>query len=240
MVCPVVTQLLFLQDSYLQTCTASVVFVDGIFVELSATVFYPTGGGQPSDRGNLTCQESSYSVIEVVKRDGRILHQVDRDGLCINDSVVCQIDWPRRYRLMRMHTASHLLLGLLHTATGALVTGNQLDVVNSRVDFDLENYEPARLSELIAQANAAIISNSPVGIYEVSRAEAEERPSLAKLSKGLHPTVSSIRVITLADYDEQACGGTHLRNISEIGTILFVRAENKGKNRRRVYFTLMP
>ena len=234
------TQQLFLEDCYLQTCTAEVLFVDGFFVELSATVFYPMGGGQSHDTGTLTCQDQVYTVVDVLKQEGKLLHKIDHEGLRVGDYVVCQIDWSRRYRLMRMHTASHLLLGILHAATGALATGNQLDLVNSRVDFDLENYDPSRLSDLIAQANAAITSDSAVGIREISRAQAEIFPSLAKLAKGLHPTVATIRVITLGSYDEQACGGTHLHSLSEIGTIVFVRAENKGKGRRRIYFTLTP
>ncbi len=229
---------LYLQDSYLKTCTAEILAADRVLVQLSQSVCYPRGGGQPSDEGVLTLGADSYQIVSVFSREGVVWHELDRVGPAVGDSVTLTLDWERRYRLMRMHTASHVLAGVLHTETGALITGNQLGLEKSRVDFNLSDYDPAVLQGLIVQANAIVVRGGAVDACEVSRAKAESMPAVAKLAKGLHPSVERIRLVTLTGCDQQACGGTHVKDLSEVGVILFLKGENKGKGNRRVYFTL--
>src|SRR3989338_4044485 len=134
------TKQLYLEDSYLKICTALVSAVQGTVITLDQTIFYPIGGGQACDTGTLLANGEVYRVISVQKVSGEVYHQVDREGLGVGDQVTCTIDWDRRHRLMRSHTAAHLLSGLLSTKTGAQITGNQLEPDKSRMDFQLEHY----------------------------------------------------------------------------------------------------
>src|SRR3989344_2505553 len=142
------TKQLYLEDSYLKTCVALVTAVQGNIITLDQTIFYPIGGGQACDTGTLLANGEVYRVISVQKMSGQIYHQVDREGLGVGDRVTCTIDWDRRHRLMRSHTAAHLLSGLMSKNMGAQITGNQLEPEKSRMDFSLDAYAPETLQQL--------------------------------------------------------------------------------------------
>ena len=145
---------LYLHDSYLKSCTAKVLSVkDHKFITLDQTVFYARGGGQPWDTGKIIRGGEEFPVVAVVKSDGAISHEVSREGLQPGDSVTCEIDWARRHRLMRMHTAGHILSALMYKA-GILITGNQLDTDKTRFDFSMENFDKAAFQSLVDGANA--------------------------------------------------------------------------------------
>lgn len=229
---------LYLNDCYLKEFEATVVEVNGRFVTLDQSAFYPESGGQPSDQGLFKTSKGNFIVKFVKKISGKIQHEVDNEGLSVGDKVKGEIDWYKRYRLMRYHTAAHVISGIVNSMTGALITGNQLGEDKSRVDFDLENFNPDILKEAELKANEAIQSNIEVTIENMPREKALEISSVFKLKMLLPETLLNIRVVSIGDIDRQACGGTHLKNTSEIGKIIFIKTENKGKNNRRLYFMI--
>lgn len=229
-----------LEDAQVREFTTRVKGVDGPYVLLEETYFYPVGGGQPHDEGVIRKGGDEYRVIFVRKQGGEVSHEVDREGLAPGDEVACSIDWERRGHLMRSHTAAHIVSAIIHRKTGAKITGNQLSPEKVRIDYNTEQYDVDVLRAAIDEANAIAAKGHPVSTRTVSREEAESMPAVAQLAKGLPSNVTEIRLVNIEGFDEQACGGTHVANTSEIGELEFVKAENKGKGNRRVYFRLKP
>jgi len=233
------TRALYLDDSYLRECDATVVSVkDGKYVVLDRTVFYPKGGGQPWDTGKMIRDHETFNVVYVGKFSGEISHEVDHAGLKEGDKVHLALDWERRYKLMRSHTAAHIFASLLCNGTGALVTGNQLEEDKIRFDFNLEKFDPEILTEYIERANELFRKDIPVKWYELPREEALKIPGLIKMAEAFPPDIPRLRVVEVVSIDKQADGGTHVKNLKEVGGINVLKTENKGKQNRRVYFTL--
>lgn len=231
--------MLFLEDSYLRDCDATVVSVkDDKYVVLDQTVFYPKGGGQPYDSGRILCRDEVFNVVFVGKFSGEVSHEVDHPGLKAGDTVHCVLDWERRYKLMRSHTAAHLFASLLCVGTGALVTGNQLEVDKVRFDFSLERFDPQVLEEYVGRTNALLRTDTPVRWYELPRDEALKIPGIVKMAEAFPPEIPVLRIVEIVGLDKQADGGTHVRNLKEVGQIEVLKTENKGKNNRRIYFKL--
>jgi misacylated tRNA(Ala) deacylase len=227
-----------LDDSYTKAWTATVTSVkDGTYVTLSETYFYPMGGGQPHDEGVIVKDGTEHKVIFVKKFD-EVSHEIASQGLEEGDVVECRIDWDRRHHLMRSHTAAHVVSALIRKKTGALITGNQLSPEKVRIDFSVEEFDPEMFKSMIDEANNLIAQGSPVQFEMLTREAALEEPALASLAKGLPEQVEEIRVVEIEGLDRQACGGTHVQEISEIGPLSFLKAENKGKKNRRLYFEL--
>lgn len=233
---------MYLRDSYLKELKAEVVKANGKYVVLDRTIFYPKSGGQPWDTGEVIRMSDGrvFKVIFVGKFEGDISHELDREGLKPGDRVRCKIDWERRYLFMRYHTACHVLSGVIHKETQALITGNQIDTEKTRIDFSLENFDRDEIRGFEEKANQVIERGLPVSINFVSREEVTGNPELVKLAKGIPESIKTIRIIEIKGFDRQACGGTHVKNTKEIGKIRIIKAENKGKNNRRIYFKLEP
>jgi len=232
------TESLFLEDSYIKECDAVVVSAEGNRVELDRTVFYPQGGGQPADGGMIISGGSEFKVTDVKKEDGKIIHYVDREGLKTGDNVHCILDWERRYKLMKHHTATHILAAVMHKNSGALITGNQLGLDESRIDFSLETFDREKMADYVAAANQEIRRDIPILTFFLPREEAMKIPGIVKLANALPPQIETLRIVEIGDVDIQADGGTHVRKTSEVGRIEVTRLENKGKDRRRIYFKL--
>ncbi|MBN2458348.1 alanyl-tRNA editing protein [Candidatus Woesearchaeota archaeon] len=232
---------LYLKDSYMKEFSSTVESVkDDKFVVLMETAFYPNMGGQPYDTGKLLRESdgSEFPVVYVGKFDNMISHEVLRPGLKPGDKVKGVIDWDRRYKLMRMHTAAHVLARVLYNETGANTSGNQLGIEQSRIDFTLEGFDKDRIISCIKKANEIIKKGLDVRIEETSYEKAIGDDDFSAPSKHLMPKLERLRVINIKGLDKQACGGTHLKDLSEIGAIIFIKAENKGKSNRRIYFSL--
>jgi len=230
---------LYLVDSYLKETDATVVSVkDGKFVVFDQTIFYPNGGGQPYDKGKIVKGAETFAVVYVGKFSGEISHEVDHAGLQAGDRVHLVLDWERRYRLMRSHTAAHVVASLLNQGTGALITGNQLDVDHIRFDFNLEQFDREVLETYLEKANRLFGTDVPVKWYELPREEAMKVPGVVKMAGAFPPDLPTLRIVEIVGVDKQADGGTHVKNLREVGQVQFIKSENKGKNNRRIYFKL--
>lgn len=231
------TEKLFWQDMYLREFDAKVVSSDEGGVRLDRTAFNPRGGGLVSDVGRLGAAE----VVEVVKRDEEVYHMLGGGAtLTVGESVHGVIDWERRHRVMRMHTTAHILSAVVNRETGALITGNQISPLESRMDFSLEEFDKEKFGDYVRMANDAARSGAEVRTFFMKREEALRTPGFVKLAGALPPEVAELRIVQIGDIDTQADGGVHVRNTSEIGEIVVNRIENKGKSNRRLYFSLQP
>jgi misacylated tRNA(Ala) deacylase len=224
------TELLFQDDAYLRSCRATVIALHGDAVELDRTVFYPMGGGQPGDSGRL----GGLRVADTRKgEDGeRVLHVVE-PGAALpppGATLEAEIDWERRYRHMRLHTALHLLCAVVH----APVTGGRIGEDKAHIDFDIEmerlvkeNIE-ARLNALVAEARDA----RPRWI---SDAELDARPELVRTMSVAPPRgAGRVRLLEIDGVDLQACGGTHVANTREVGRLAVAKIRSEGKRNKRV------
>ncbi|MEJ2293944.1 MAG: alanyl-tRNA editing protein [Candidatus Lokiarchaeota archaeon] len=233
------TDALYMNDAYLKEWDANIVKVkDDKYVVLDKSAFYPRGGGQPCDEGSISRNQDIFKVIYVGKFSGDISHEVDKPGLKIGDKVHCKLDWERRYTFMRYHTASHLLSNILYSKADAKITGNQIGLDKTRMDFSMEDYAPEKLINFVDEANRIIVKDAPITIDYMSRDEVMGKPELARLAMGLPEKIKEFRIVKIGDIDEQVDGGTHIKNLSEIGKIEVIKTVNKGKNNRRVYFVL--
>ncbi len=229
---------LYLRDCYLLEFEATVEdVIDDRFAILDKTAFYPNAGGQPNDFGALVRDGSEYPVVYVQKTDDLISHEIADPGLMVGDQVTGRVDWDRRYLFMRSHTACHILSAVINKEAGALITGNQIGEAKTRVDFSLKNFDRSQIKSFEEKTNEIIDQEIPVEIKILPAKEALKIPSIVKLKMDL-PEMEEIRIIDIVGFDSQACGGTHVRNTGEIGRIEVVKAENKGKNNRRIYFRL--
>jgi misacylated tRNA(Ala) deacylase len=207
-------------------------------VILDQTIFYPKGGGQPHDSGKIIKGNEVYNVVYVGKFSGEISHEVDHAGLQPDDKVRCVLNWERRYKLMRSHTAAHVLASLLNQGTGALITGNQLEEDHVRFDFNLEEFDRPVLEAYLEKANKLFGTDVPVKWYDLPREEAMKIPGVVKMAGAFPPDLPVLRIVEIVGVDKQADGGTHVKNLREVGQVQLLKTENKGKNNRRIYFKL--
>jgi misacylated tRNA(Ala) deacylase len=229
------TELLFRDDGYVRSCAARVIAADGRGIRLDRTVFYPMGGGQPGDRGVLRLPSGQeIAIVDTVKGDRRdeVIH-IPALGSALPDpgtELVAEIDWQRRYRLMRMHTCLHLLCSIVPGA----VTGGQVSDGKGRLDFDVPGSSLDK--EMLARRLNALIGEArPVGPRWITDAELATQPELVRTMSVKPPSgMGRVRLIEISGIDLQPCGGTHIRNTSEIGPVAVTKIENKGKQNRRV------
>lgn len=233
------TDALYMSDSYLKNWDAKVVSVkDDKYVVLDKTAFYPKGGGQPWDEGYIIKSGEQFKVVYVGKFSGEISHELEKPGLKEGDLVSCEIDWERRYTYMRYHTACHLLSNVLYRRANAKITGNQIELDKARMDFSMEDYSPEKLRLYVEESNEIINQDLPITIETMSRTAVLEEPELARLAVGLPKNLQEFRIVKIGNIDKQVDGGTHVKNLKEIGEIEMTKTVNKGKNNRRMYFIL--
>ena len=230
---------LYIIDSYIKSFEARVEEVtDGKFVVLDKTAFYPNSGGQPSDTGVIERDGEEFPAVYVGLFGGKISHGLGRSGIEAGDLVTGTIDWDQRYLFMKSHTACHLLSAVIFRETGAMITGNQIGEDRSRVDFSLQEFDRSRLADYVEEVNGIIKEDRAVKTRLIPREEAMEIPDLVRLAKEV-PDREEMRIVEVDGIDLQACGGTHVRRTGEIGGINMLKAENKGKSNRRVYFAVL-
>ncbi|RRJ83194.1 alanyl-tRNA editing protein [Aestuariirhabdus litorea] len=232
-------QAAFYDNPMAKSLESRVLAVEGDRVMLERTLFYPEGGGQPGDQGSwLTATGTSLKVTDTRKGElpGEIWHQLETDahGLAVGDLLQQTLDWERRYRLMRMHSALHLLCSLVPRG----VTGGSVGLERSRLDFDLGDAAVDKL-ELTERLNRLVEAGLEVTSEWISDTELDANPELVRTMSVQPPRGSgSVRMVRMGGVDYQPCGGTHVLNTSEIGAVTISKIENKGKLNRRIHLQL--
>jgi misacylated tRNA(Ala) deacylase len=227
------------RDAYLRDTLATVVEVLPEGVVLDRTVFYPRGGGQPGDTGHLQWEGGEVGVVDTYKREGNHLHVVEGEPPAVGTGVVAAIDWDRRHRLMRTHTALHALSAIIYRDFDAKVTGGNMEPGSARMDFELDSISVEFGSQVERILNAALAEDHPVDVRFMPRAEALADPDLIRTKVNLIPeSVDPIRVIVIEGLDIQADGGTHVANTREVGPVKVVKTESKGKGNKRIRIEL--
>lgn len=207
-------------------------------VVLDRTAFYAEGGGQPTDTGALRWPGGEATVLRVAKEKGVVKHYVDR--LPEGDEVHGILDWDRRYKHMRMHTSQHLMSGLAFRIFGARTVGNQIHADYSRVDLQPANLTAEDLRRIEDECNRAIEAAQEVGIFEEDRVVVHNKVEDRSLMDLIPPSIKRLRVIQVGTADYCPCGGTHLKNTSEIGRVHILEKRSKGKETDRVVYELLP
>ncbi|GMR17150.1 MAG: alanyl-tRNA editing protein [Gammaproteobacteria bacterium] len=230
------TDALFRDDAYLRECEATVVRAGDGSVMLGQTVFYPAGGGQPGDTGMLRWDGGSAAVTDTrYGEDGAIRHLVAADAElpAIGDRIRACLDWERRFRHMRMHTALHLLGSVLQYG----VTGGNISATRSRLDFDME--DPIDKQSVGDALRALVAENHAISCRWITDAELAAQPDLVRTMSVRPPQGAGlVRLLEIEGVDLQPCGGTHLKSTGEVGAIRLGKVEKKGRHNRRVYIEL--
>jgi Ser-tRNA(Ala) deacylase AlaX len=235
-----VVEPLYLEDSYLRGCDAEVRSVEGgRYVILDRTIFHPEGGGQPWDTGEVIRGDEGFRVVYVRWLRGLVSHEVDRAGLEPGERVRCLLDWGRRYRSMRLHTALHILwAALTRSIPGLEIVSSEIGLERSRFDVRADRSTLIEgLSEIEAVANRIVGEDRPVRVRMLGRVEAERLlrsygEDLSQLPRG-----EVIRIVEIPEWDVAACLGTHVRSTGEVGSIRILRRASKGRGIDRIYFT---
>jgi misacylated tRNA(Ala) deacylase len=223
---------------YLREFDARVLERGPDFVILDQTAFYAEGGGQPFDTGSLRWNGGEAKVLRVTKEKGVVRHTVDR--IPIGEEVHGVVDWERRSAHMRMHTSQHLISGLVFRIYAARTVGNQIHADRSRIDFQPANFTPEDLKRIEDESNAVIASEADVRIFEEDRVVVENKIEDRALMEMIPQSVRRLRIIQIGTADYCPCGGTHLRNVREIGRVHVLGKRSKGKETDRLEYELLP
>lgn len=230
------TELLCQSDAYLKEFNATVTAINGDQVALDCTAFYPRGGGQPSDQGALSVAGETFRVLEVKKQGGEVWHKLDRAAtFTVGVQVHGAIDWDRRCKLMRTHTALHILCGMMWRDYGVSVTGGDMEPLAARMDFELEHMSADFAREVEEKVNAEVAAARDIRVKVLPREEAFAIPDLIRTKINLlPPDIREVRTVEIVGLDLQADGGTHVANTREVGRIKVVGHESKGKINKRL------
>jgi misacylated tRNA(Ala) deacylase len=236
-------------DAYARSVEANVEAVDesgaAPLIVLDRTVFYPGGGGQPSDRGLLlrASDGRSWTVRSARKAGGDIVHELEPSGggpPGRGDRLMADLDWPRRYALMRTHTALHALCGVVWREYGAQVTGGNMEPGGGRMDFEFERMSGDLVAEIEARVNEELAARRDVRVNVLPRDEAFAIPDLIRTKINLLPAgIAEVRTIEIVGLDLQADGGTHVSNTAEVGGIRVTGYESKGRINKRIRLELV-
>ena len=238
------TELLYQTDSYLREFEAVVLAADETAqaVLLDRTAFYPGGGGQPADMGQLSCEGRAFVMTRARKDPEGIWHTLDVSGGQLPQPgarVLGRLDWTWRYSLMRTHTAMHILCGVVFRDYGAQVTGGDMEPLHGRMDFEFENLTKDLVGMIEEAVNREVSAAREVRVKILPREEAFQIPDLIRTKINLlPPEISQIRTLELAGLDLQADGGTHVHNTREVGRMRVVDYKSKGKINKRIYVEL--
>lgn len=233
------TELLYMDDSYLKEFEATVTAVQEGAVALDRTAFYPGGGGQPYDTGVLVWDGVKRAVTKVKKKGSEVWHWLAGEPPDVGTVVAGRLDWERRYKLMRTHTALHILCGVIWRDYGASVTGGNMEPGKARMDFELESMSVDFAEAVELKINEEVATARPVSWRELPREEAFQIPDLIRTKINLLPPhITRVRVVEIEGLDLQADGGTHVRNTREVGRIEVVGHTSKGRINKRLRIAL--
>jgi misacylated tRNA(Ala) deacylase len=239
------TRLLYYEDAYQRSFDALVTAVEaterGLRISLDQTAFYPGGGGQPCDLGVLAFGGNTVALASVAKEGSEIWHTLAQEvPVQVGDLVHGELDWDRRYALMRTHTALHILCGVVFRDYGAQVTGGNMDPGEGRLDFEFASLSRDLIADIEAKCNVEVQSARPVRARILPRAEAFQIPDLIRTKINLLPPgIAEVRTLEIVGLDLQADGGTHVANTSEVGKIEVYDYKSKGAINKRIYIRVM-
>jgi misacylated tRNA(Ala) deacylase len=234
------TDLIYQTDSYMKEFDAIVTSIlpEENAITLDKSAFYPGGGGQPFDQGKLIEGEIEYLVNKVKKQGAEVLHFLDADVHLpeVGTKVRGVLDWERRYKLMRTHTALHVLCGVVFRDYGASVTGGNMEPLKGRMDFEFETLRGELVGEIQEALNKEVEAAHEIRVKILPREEAFQIPDLIRTKINLLPeSILEVRTVEIVGLDLQADGGTHVKNTSEIGTIKIADYKSKGAINKRIY-----
>lgn len=233
------TEQLYHSDAYMKQFEATVTGVSERGVQLDRTAFYPGGGGQPHDVGSLKSGDRVWAVKRARAVKGQIWHEIEEAFPEVGQVVQGEIDWERRYKLMRTHTAMHILCGVIWRDYGASVTGGDMKPLRGRMDFEFETMRKELVEEIEEKINLEVAAARPVSIDILPREQAFQIPDLIRTKINLLPEhIQQVRVVELEGLDLQADGGTHVANTKEVGTIHIVDYKSKGAINKRLVVEL--
>ena len=233
------TDLIYQTDSYVRAFDAVVADVDAErhAVFLNRTAFYPGGGGQPNDEGWLTVNGQRLRVAKVERGNAHIIEGGELPA--IGEAVHGELDWERRYKLMRTHTAMHILCGVVWRDYGAQVTGGNMEPLAGRMDFEFERLQKELVAEIEARINAEVEAAHELRVRILPRDEAFQIPDLIRTKINLLPEgISEVRTVEIIGLDLQADGGTHVANTREVGRLRIADYKSKGGINKRIYLEL--
>ena len=228
-----------IDSNYIKEFYAKVIKNKDDYIILDKTAFYPMGGGQPSDTGFIDWDNNKSEVIEVIKKGDAIKHIIKGEKPSQDIQIHSTIHWDRRYKHMKMHTAQHIISGIVFDKYKARTVGNQIHADYSRVDFNPIKFSDKDLEYIFKKFNKIISMNLSVKIYEEERANIEKRVNTQRSNLDRLPKfISNLRIVEINDFDICPCAGTHVKNTSEIPKIKEIRRETKGKNTDRIIYSL--
>jgi misacylated tRNA(Ala) deacylase len=233
------TDLLYFDDSYLKSFDATVLEADQEAVVLDRTAFYPGGGGQPADSGELGSGGRVWRVSRAKKESGKLWHRLDGEAPAVGSTVRGELDWDRRYQLMRTHTAMHILCGVIWRDYQVSVTGGNMEALHGRMDFEFSSMSKELAAEIEQKINVEVEAGRPVKTNILPREQAFQIPDLIRTKINLLPKgIQEVRVVEIEGLDLQADGGTHVANTSEVGQIKIVDYKSKGAENKRLVVEL--
>jgi misacylated tRNA(Ala) deacylase len=236
------TKLLYMDNiegNYIKEFDAVVTKNKEDYICLDQTAFYPLGGGQPSDVGFLEWDDKKSEIIEVIKKGDTVKHIIKGEKPSVGTKVHAVLNWDNRYSHMKMHTAQHIISGIIFDEYGARTVGNQIHAKYSRVDFHPADFTEKDLEKIGKKFNEIIGRNIPVKIYEEERESLEKRIDQQRANLDLLPKfITKLRIVEIEGFDVCPCAGTHVRNTSEIPKIDNIKKETKGKDKTRIIYSL--
>lgn len=236
------TKILYMDNidgNYIKDFSAKVIKNKDDYIILDRTAFYPIGGGQPSDTGFIEWDNKKSEIIEVIKKGDAIKHIINGEKPSVEIQVHATIDWDKRYKHMKMHTAQHIISGIVFDDYKARTVGNQIHADYSRVDFYPVKFSEKDLGDIVKKFNDIVSMNLPVKIYEEERTSLEKRVDFQRSNLDLLPKfISKLRIVEIQNFDICPCAGTHVNNTSEIPHIKEISRETKGKDTDRIIYSL--
>ena len=235
------TEQIYNSDAYKKELKSKIIEINEDHVVLDKTIFFPGGGGQPNDLGSISSGETDRDITNVSWKNGKIAHFSDNlKDLSVGDVVLSKIDWDRRFKLMRTHTAMHILCGVIWRDYKASVTGGNMEPLKGRMDFEFPSLSAELREEIEEKVNLEVRKDREISVDFLPREKAFQIPDLIRTKVSLLPeSLKIIRTINIHGLDLQADGGTHVSSTSHVGYIKITGHESKGKINKRLRIAVL-